>query len=210
MKSFHAIAAATLLLTACADTVPVDQFEPDRSVAELSDNRSGSQLGAADAQAAPNKSPAMSLDLQSVSGADFGAAIAPDRSCTFTSASGQMLLVAEAPEGIRSRPRAVVRLSAVLRSLDAMRDGGYNYLTEGPAFQNRQGLTITVVRDESTVVPQSPAVDPAPDASATPGAQATSDSDATATPAQSWPATMTVITEGAEQEYPQGIYSCGT
>ncbi len=201
MKALYALAAAPLLLTACADTVPVDEFQPDRSVAELDEVNSGAPSAAAAAKAQLPQSAAASLDLSVVTTGDFGASIEPGRGCDFTSAANQRLLVAAAPLGINSRPRAVVRLPAGVQSLDAMRDGGYNYLVEGPAFQNRQGLTITVVREDNGSVP----ITIAPVGTPTPGSAAEKADIA----AQSWPATMTVITDGAEQEYPQGIYRCG-
>ncbi|WP_420605469.1 hypothetical protein [Novosphingopyxis sp.] len=201
MKYLYAIAAAPLLLAACADTVPVDEFQPDHSVAELDQVNSGAPAAPAATNARLPQSAAASLNLGAVTKGDFGASIEPGRGCDFTSAANQILLVAAAPLGVNSRPRAVVRLPGGVQSLDAMRDGGYNYLTEGPAFQNRQGLTITVVREDNVAVP-APVM---PAGTPTPGSAAAGAKMA----AQSWPATMTVITEGAEQEYPQGVYSCG-
>ena len=201
MKTLYASAAAVLLLSACADTVPVDEFQPDRSVAELDQVNSGPNLGASPAQTQVAQSDAASLNLSAVTTGDFGASIEPGRSCTFTSAPGELLLVAAAPLGVTSRPRAVVRLTSGIQRLDAMRDGGYNYLTEGPAFQNRDGLTITIVREDTPGAPVPvPAAGPAED---------DSDAEPEEQAAQSWPATMTVITEGAEQEYPLGLYTCG-
>lgn len=204
MTRFYAIAAATLLVSACADTVPVDQFEPDRSVAEQGGVNAGGSLGPSPSQANPAQSAIASLNLQAVTTGDFGAEIDRRRSCTFTSSAGQLLLVAEAPLGIRSRPRAVVRLTGGVQSLDAMRDGGYSYLTEGPAFQTRQGLTITIVQDENAAAPV-PVPAPGPEMA---GGEVGEPVEAVNT-AQSWPATMTVIAEGAEQEYPLGVYTCG-
>ena len=98
------------------------------------------------------------------------------------------------------RPRAVVRLPGGVVRLDGMRGGGYNYLTEGPAFQNQKGLTITIVRDDTASAPVTVPTDAA-NGEPVPGAVEAN--------AQSWPATLTVITEQAEQQYPQGVYTCG-
>ena len=200
MKQLFPAVAFSLLCVSCADTVPVDDFQPDRSVAELDDVRSGAPAASAAASDGAARALAASLMLLPVTTGDFGASIEPGRGCTFTSAAGERLLVAAAPLGVTSRPRAVVRLDTGVRPLEAMRDGGYNYLTHGPAFQNRQGLTITVVRED----------DPAALAVPISGPETPSDTDEEAPAvAQSWPATMTAITEGAEQNYPEGIYSCG-
>ena len=66
MKTLYASAAAVLLLSACADTVPVDEFQPDRSVAELDQVNSGPNLGASPAQTQVAQSDAASLNLSAV------------------------------------------------------------------------------------------------------------------------------------------------
>ncbi|MBH9537797.1 hypothetical protein [Novosphingopyxis sp. YJ-S2-01] len=200
MKAFLFIAAAPILLASCARTVPVDEFEPDRSVAELAQTTSGPSLGASPSQAEPAQSSQAALNLQAVTAADFGGAIDPLQSCSFTSAADELLLVAASPAGAMERPRAVVRLPGGVVRLDGMRGGGYNYLTEGPAFQNQKGLTITIVRDDTASAPVTVPTDAA-NGEPVPGAVEAN--------AQSWPATLTVITEQAEQQYPQGVYTCG-
>ncbi len=200
MKAYLFLAAAPILLASCARTVPVDEFEPDRSVAELAQTNSGQMIGASPNQSQPPQSAQAALNLQAVTAADFGGAMDPMESCSFTSAADELLLVAAAPRGAMERPRAVVRLVNGVNRLDGMRDGGYNYLTEGPAFQNQKGLTITIVRDDNPAAPVSVPVDAA-NSEPVPGAVEAN--------AQSWPATMTVITDGAEQQYPQGTYTCG-
>ncbi|WP_187336001.1 hypothetical protein [Novosphingopyxis iocasae] len=200
MKAFLFLAAAPILLASCARTVPVDEFEPDRSVAELAQTTSGPSLGASPSQAEPAQSSQAALNLQAVTAADFGGAIDPLQSCSFTSAADELLLVAASPAGAMERPRAVVRLPGGVVRLDGMRGGGYNYLTEGPAFQNQKGLTITIVRDDTASAPVTVPTDAA-NGEPVPGAVEAN--------AQSWPATLTVITEQAEQQYPQGVYTCG-
>ena len=126
MKAFLFLAAAPILLASCARTVPVDEFEPDRSVAELAQTTSGPSLGASPSQAEPAQSSQAALNLQAVTAADFGGAIDPLQSCSFTSAADELLLVAASPAGAMERPRAVVRLPGGVVRLDGMRGGGYS------------------------------------------------------------------------------------
>lgn len=200
MKKILPAAALALLLASCADTVPVDRFEPDQSVAELDEVLSGSPIGPAPSQQEIAEG-AAALNLEAVTNADFSSPREPGQGCTFTSAADELLLISSAAPGATSRPRAVVRLGGSAQSLEAMRDGGYEYLTSGAAFQNARGMTVSIVRQDNAIQAL-PA--PVEDVPAEDGAER-----ASAAPVQAWPATLSVITEGAEQEYPGGIYSCG-
>ncbi len=211
MTRLYALAASALLLTSCAKTVPVDDFTPDQSVAELAEVRSGGSLGASPSQATAARG-AAALNLQPVTVANFNGTMEAGRGCTYTSAADELLLVSTASLGPNSRPQAVVRLPKGVVQLEGMRDGGYEYLMSGPAFQDASGMTISIVRQDNgvSIVPSAPATSAATGAAAAgAGADAAAVPVRGAEPAQSWPASMTVITDGAEQEYPRGIYTCG-